>query len=106
METILLDILETAAITISGFLIKKYVFFRAGYGSEEAACILYCQFFLIGIVFLTFGKDMASMTALFMIGLNICLGRRKNRLWGIGISEYGVGDGGGRFRCIDFQTLL
>ncbi len=101
-----MDILETAAITISGFLIKKYVFLEPDMEAKKQRVFYIVSFFLIGIVFLTFGKDMASMAALFMIGLNICLGRRKNRLWGIGISEYGVGDGGGRFRCIDFQTLL
>lgn len=78
-----MDILETAAITISGFLIKKYVFLEPDMEAKKQRVFYIVSFFLIGIVFLTFGKDMASMAALFMIGLNICLGRRKNRLWGI-----------------------
>lgn len=41
------------------------------------------SFFLIGIVFLAFGKDGVTMAALFMIGLNICLGRKKHRLFGL-----------------------
>lgn len=50
----ILEILETAAVAVS--------------------------FFLIGIVFLAFGKDTALLAALFMIGLNICLGRKEHRL--------------------------
>ena len=45
METVILEILETAAIAVSGFLIKKYVFFRAGYGGKEAENLLSAQFF-------------------------------------------------------------
>ncbi len=41
------------------------------------------SFFLIGIVFVIFGKDIASLAALFLIGLNICLGRKKHRLMGL-----------------------
>lgn len=33
--------------------------------------------------FFAFGKDDATMAALFMIGVNICLGREKNRLRGL-----------------------
>lgn len=57
MATTFLEILETSVIAVS--------------------------FLLIGIVFLAFGKDAASLAALLMIGLNICLGRKKHRLWGI-----------------------
>ncbi|MBD5489409.1 MAG: HD domain-containing protein [Lachnospiraceae bacterium] len=38
------------------------------------------SFLLIGIVFLAFGKDVASLAALFMIELNVCLSRDKHRL--------------------------
>lgn len=41
------------------------------------------SFFVIGIVFLAFGKDTASLAALFLIGLNICLGRKTHRLRGL-----------------------
>ncbi len=83
METELLEILETAAITVSGFLIKKYVFLETDMEAEKQR-IFYCvSFFLIGIVFWALGKDAATMAALFMIGLNICLGRKEHRLRGL-----------------------
>ncbi|RKI87014.1 hypothetical protein D7V94_21750 [Parablautia intestinalis] len=41
------------------------------------------SFFLIGVVFLIYGKDVVNMSALLLIGLNICLGRKKHRLCGL-----------------------
>ena len=83
METVILEILETAAIAVSGFLIKKYVFLEPDMEAKKQHFFYLISFFLVGIVFLAFGKDMANMTALLMIGLNICLGRKKYRLCGL-----------------------
>lgn len=83
METVILEILETAAIAISGFLIKKYVFLEPDMEAKKQRFYYLASFFLIGIVFLSFGKDTATMAALFMIGLNICLARKKHRLPGL-----------------------
>ncbi len=83
METVILEILETAAITVRGFLIKKYVFLESDMEAKKQKFFYLVSFFLIGIVFLAFGKDIANMTALFLIGLNICLGRKKHRLCGL-----------------------
>lgn len=83
METEILGILETAAIAASGFLIKKYVFLEPDMEVKKQRIFYGVSFLLIGIVFLLFGKDTASLAALFMIGLNICLGRKKHRLRGI-----------------------
>lgn len=83
METEILEILETAAITISGFLIKKYVFLEPDMEAKKQRFFYLVSFFLIGIVFLALGKDGATMAALFMIGLNICLGRKKHQLSGL-----------------------
>ena len=80
METVILEILETAAITIGGFLIKKYVFLEPDMEPKRQRNFYLLSFFLIGIVFLAFGKDVASLAALFMIELNICLRRDKHRL--------------------------
>ena len=80
METVILEILETAAITIGGFLIKKYVFLEPDMEPKRQRNFYILSFFLIGIVFLAFGKDVASLAALFMIELNICLRRNKHRL--------------------------
>lgn len=83
MVTEILDLLETVAVTVSGFLIKKYVFLEPDMETKKQRLFYCISFLLIGIVFLAFGKDTASLAALLMIGLNICLGRKKHRLWGI-----------------------
>lgn len=83
METEILEILETAAIAVSGFIIKKYVFLEPDMEAEKQRIFYLVSFFVIGIVFLAFGKDVAALAVLFMIGLNICLGRRKRRLLGM-----------------------
>ncbi|MBD5454805.1 MAG: HD domain-containing protein [Lachnospiraceae bacterium] len=80
METEILEILETAAITIGGFLIKKYVFLEPDMEPKKQRNFYMVSFLLIGVVFLAFGKDIASLAALFMIQLNICLSRDKHRL--------------------------
>lgn len=83
MAATLLEILETATITVSGFLIKKYVFLEPDMETEKQWGFYLLSFFVIGIAFLIFGKDAANMAALLMIGLNICLGRKKHRLQGL-----------------------
>lgn len=83
MEAVILEILETATIAVSGFLIKKYIFLEQDMEAKKQRMFYLVSFFLIGIVFFAFGKDTASLAALFMIGLNICLGRKKHRLRGL-----------------------
>ena len=83
METEILEILETAAIAVGGFLIKKYVFLEPDMEAGKQRIFYWISFLLIGIVFFAFGKDTASLAALFMIGVNICLGRKKHRLRGL-----------------------
>lgn len=83
MESIILEILETATIAVSGFLIKKYIFLEQDMEAKKQRMFYLVSFFLIGIVFFAFGKDIASLAALFMIGLNICFGRKKHRLRGL-----------------------
>lgn len=83
METILLEILETAAIAVSGFLIKKYVFLEPDMDEKRQRMFYLLSFLVIGLAFPILGKDAASLAALFMIGLNICLGRKEHRLRGL-----------------------
>ena len=85
MEAEMLEILETAAITVSGFLIKKYIFLEPDMEAKKQRIFYLASFFLIGSVFWVWGKDAATMTALLLIGLNICLGRKKHRLRGIAL---------------------
>lgn len=83
METGLVGILETAAITVGGFMIKKYLFLEPDMenGRQQiyygvSACVLL-------LIFFTLGKDAATIAALLLIGLNIILGRRGRRPWGL-----------------------
>lgn len=79
----ILEILETATIAVSGFLIRKYVFLEPDMEGKGQRIYYEISFLMIGIAFVLFGKDTASLAALFMIGLNICLGRKKHRLRGL-----------------------
>ncbi len=81
----MLEILETTAITVCGFLIKKYVFLEPDMEAKKQRNFYIVSFLLIGMVFLALGKDAASFAALVMIGLNICLGREKHKLRGLGM---------------------
>lgn len=83
METGLVGILETAAITVGGFMIKKYLFLEPDMenGRQQiyygvSACVLL-------LIFFTLGKDAATIAALLLIGLNIILGRKGRRPWGL-----------------------
>ena len=80
MEAVILEILETVAITIGGFMVKKYVFLEPDMEPKKQRNFYMFSFLVIGIVFLAFGKDVASLAALFMIAVNICLSRDKHRL--------------------------
>lgn len=81
MGTEVLELLETAAISISGFLIKKYVFLEPDMEAEKQRVFYLVSFLVIGMVFLAFGKDAAGMAAILMIEVNVLLGRKKGRLW-------------------------
>lgn len=81
METVILELLETATIAISGFLIKKYVFLEPDMEAKKQRVFYLVSFFVIGVVFLAFGKDAAGMAAILMIEVNVLLGRKKGRLW-------------------------
>ena len=80
MEAVILEILETTTIAVGGFLIKKYVFLEPDMEPKKQRYFYMLSFLLIGIVFLAFGKDVASLVALFMIEINVCLSRDKHRL--------------------------
>ena len=83
MGTLVLGILETASLALSGLLIKKYVFLEPDM-DPKVHRIFWAVGFLISIgVFIAFGKDAASIAVLVFIGISICIGRKKYRLPGI-----------------------
>lgn len=77
----LMGILETAAIAVSGFLIKKYVFLEPDMEEKKQRVFYIFSAIVIGVIYLLLGKDTASLTAVLLIGLNIWLGRKNHRLW-------------------------
>ena len=83
MGIVLNDILEVTAILISSFLIKKYVFLEPGLEPKKQRLFYLLSAVLTGILYVIWGKDTATLAALFLVGLNICLGRRVHRLRGI-----------------------
>lgn len=83
MVTEILALLETVAIAVSGFLIKKYVFLEPDLEMKKQRIFYWISFLVTGIVFFALGKDAASLAVLFLIGLNICLGREEHRLLGL-----------------------
>ena len=83
MVTEIIGILETAAVTLSGFLAKKYVLLEPDMETKKMRIFYVISFFLIAGVFFAFGKDAAIVATGVLIGLNICLGRKKHRLLGL-----------------------
>ena len=79
----ILEMLETAAIMLIGFLVKKYVFLEPDMNTFAQRIFYAISFAVVAAVFFIFGKDIASIAAAVMIGLNICLARKKYRLLGL-----------------------
>ena len=83
MAATILGMLETATLASFGYLIKKYVFLEPDM-EPKLHRIFWAVGFLISVgVFFAIDKDVASIVVLFLIGLSICLGRKKRRLPGI-----------------------
>ena len=82
MGTIILDILYLLIVTIVLFMVRKYVFFEPDLDREKQR-IFYVISFLIGlIVQFVFDITSATLAMQLIVGLNICLARRKYRLLG------------------------
>lgn len=83
MESVLLEILETAAIAVSAVLIKKYVFLESDLKPGFRRVFYGCGIAVICAVFALFGKDAATLAVLFLTGLSVCLGRKTRRVRGL-----------------------
>lgn len=83
MEMKIIEILETVAVTVSGFIIKKYVFLEPDMEKEKQYPYYLISALIIGTVYFLLGKDFAAVTAMFLIGLNVCLGRKKRKFRGM-----------------------
>lgn len=83
MTELILNLCEPAVITITGFLIRKYVFLEPGLSSKNQRIFYGVTAALTAICFALFGKDIADIAAIIMIGLNSALGRKKLRAMGL-----------------------
>lgn len=81
MQTEILGMLETAAIAVSGFIIKKYVFLEADLEEKKQRVFYWMSLLVISASFLLYGKDAASISAVLLVGLNVLLVRKKGRFW-------------------------
>lgn len=82
MTEIILDLCELVSITITGFLIKKYVFLEPELSSKKQQIFYAICVVLIGISFPLFGKDITECVVLVMMALNSFIARKKLRILG------------------------
>ncbi|MCH5260864.1 MAG: HD domain-containing protein, partial [Lachnospiraceae bacterium] len=83
MVAAIICILETATVAISGFLARKYVFLEPDMETKKQRIFYGISIFLITGIFFAFGIDAAVIATGVLVGLNICLGRKKHRLRGL-----------------------
>ena len=83
MTAEIIAMLETTTIAAIGFLVKKYVFLEPDMETWRQRLFYLISFLLAAGICFAFGKDVASMAVLALIGLNICLGRKQRRLPGL-----------------------
>lgn len=83
MESVFLELLETAAIAVSAVLIKKYVFLEPDLKPGFRRVFYGCGVAVVCAVFALFGKDAAALAVLFLTGLSVCLGRKTRRVRGL-----------------------
>ena len=82
MGKILLYILYLLIVTIAFFMIRKYVFFEPDLEAKKQRIFYVITFLVALIVQFAFGDNYASIAIALMVGLNICLVRKKLRLLG------------------------
>lgn len=82
MTEIILDLCELVSITITGFLIKKYVFLEPELSSKNQQIFYAVCAVLTGVSFPLFGKDIAECVVLVMMALNSFIARKKLRILG------------------------
>ena len=83
MATIIINVLETAAIALISLLVKKYVFLEPDMEPRKQYIFYGAGFLITAGIFFLLGKDAASIAVIVLIGLNICLAREKRRLLGL-----------------------
>lgn len=82
MTEIILDLCELVSITITGFLIKKYVFLEPELSPKNQRIFYAICAVLTGVSFPLFGKDIAECVVLVMMALNSFIARKKLRILG------------------------
>lgn len=83
MAKVILGLLETAVIVSVGFLIKKYVFLEPEMEPKKRHIFYVIGLVIVAAVYFIVGKDAAAIAAVALIGVYICLARKKRRLFGL-----------------------
>lgn len=79
----ILNICEVAVITVTGFIIRKYVFLEPSLPRKKQQLFYIISAALIALCYFLLGKDAAELLALTLTGLNTVLGRKKYKLLGL-----------------------
>lgn len=79
----LINICEIAAIAVTGFMIRKYVFLEPSLDPKKQRIFYILSAAVITLAYVLFGKDAAEMVSLGLIGLNTFLSRKNKRFIGL-----------------------
>ena len=82
MGKILLDILYLLIVTIAFFMIRKYVFFESDLATKKQRIFYMITFLAALIVHFAFGGNYVPIAVSLIVGLNICLARKKHKFLG------------------------
>ena len=79
----LINICEIAAIAVTSFMIRKYVFLEPSLEPKKQRIFYMISAAVIALSYVFFGKDAAEIISLCLIGLNTFLSRKNKRFIGL-----------------------
>lgn len=79
MSMIISDILEVSTIAVTGFFVKKYVLLEPDLEGKGQKRFYLVSAFIVSLMFLILGKDIATLSALILVGINSCMAADKHR---------------------------
>ena len=83
MHEMILESMELIIDTIALFMVRKYVFFEPELDARKQRIFYGITFLVAFTVLFTVGLVDANMVMWLMVGINICLARKKHRITGI-----------------------
>ena len=83
MHEMILESMELIIDTIALFMVRKYVFFEPELDARKQRIFYGITFLVAFTVLFTVGLVDANMVMWLMVGINICLARKKHRITGV-----------------------